>query len=388
MRLCIATSSYPSDSENSFAGVFVRDFARALVRRGVEVSIFSQDTGHPPLRDDGIGVITFPWPGRATPLSSLKPFHPLDALKIILLLRRGSKRLIQHCRQKKIDFLLAMWTLPAGHWGMEAYRSLGVPFAVWSLGSDIWVYGRLPILKAWVRRILKQSRYCFADGFSLVNEVRALTGRSCSFLPTTRVLPKEGLPNLALSMDHKHFLFIGRYHENKGPDILLDAIHLIERQTLSKMRFHFFGTGPLERDLKRKVNQYGLKKEVAIEGPVDEYRMAALLKECDTLIIPSRVESIPVVLSDALQVGCNVIVSDVGDMGPLVRFYQAGIVVDELSPEAFEKAILGQLERKKDEFQKGRQKLYALFDLEKGVDTFLKSVRAKGEGHFERLEHE
>jgi glycosyltransferase involved in cell wall biosynthesis len=374
MRVCIATSSYPSDSENSFAGVFVRDFAKALVRRGIDVSIFSQDTGRPPLKDDGIEVITFPWSGGATPLSTLKPYHPLDVLKIFLLLQTGSRRLIQHCQQKGVEFLLAMWALPAGHWGMNVQRSLGVPFAVWSLGSDIWVYGRLPVLKGWVRKILTQSAYRFADGFSLVREVSVLSGKSCSFLATTRVLPKEGLPDLALNPDKNHYLFIGRYHINKGPDILLEAIHLIERQTLSKIQFHFFGTGPLERELRKKVLRYGLKDDVTIEGPVDEYWMTALLRKCHALIIPSRVESIPVILSDALQVGCNVIVSDVGDMGPLVRSYQAGVVADELSPEAFKKAILSQLERRKNEFQEGREKLYALFDLNRSVDNFLQKI--------------
>jgi glycosyltransferase involved in cell wall biosynthesis len=379
MRICIATSSYPSDSEDSFAGVFVRDFAKALVRRSVDVSVFSQDTGRPPLRDDGIEVVTFPWPGQATPLSTLKPYHPLDALKIFLLLQGGSRRLIQHCQQKGVEFLLAMWALPAGHWGMNVQRSLSVPFAVWSLGSDIWVYGRVPVFKFWIRKILRKSSYCFADGFSLAKEVSALSGKPCSFLPTTRVLPKEGLPDLALSLGHRHFLFIGRYHRNKGPDLLLEAVHLIDRQTLSKIRFHFFGTGPLESDLRRKAVQYGLKEEVTIEGPVDEYRMAALLGKCDALIIPSRVESIPVVLSDALQVGCDVIVSDVGDMGSLVRSFHAGVVVDELSPEAFKEAILRQSEKKEDEFKEGRQRLYALFDLEKSVETFLESLRVMGE---------
>jgi glycosyltransferase involved in cell wall biosynthesis len=146
---------------------------------------------------------------------------------------------------------------------------------------------------------------------------------------------------------------------------------------LSKIQFHFFGTGPLERDLKKRVLQYDLKDHVAIEGPVDEYRMSALLKKCQTLIIPSRVESIPVVLSDALQAGCNLIVSDVGDMGPLVRSYRAGIVVDELSPEAIKKAILSQLERRRDEFDEGRQKLYALFDVQRSVDKFLEMIENK-----------
>jgi glycosyltransferase involved in cell wall biosynthesis len=248
---------------------------------------------------------------------------------------------------------------------------------VWSLGSDIWVYGRLPLFNLWVRKILKQSTYCFADGFSLAKEVSELSGRPCSFLSTTRILPQEGLPELPLDPEKIHYVFIGRYHKNKGPDILLEAIHLIDRNVLSRIQFHFFGTGPMERDLKKRVLQYGLEEDVAIQGPVDEYRMAALLKKCHALIIPSRVESIPVVLSDALQVDCNVIVSDVGDMGPLVKSYKGGVVVDELSPKAFQEAILSQLKRKKDEFKEGRQKLYTLFDIERGVDHFLEMMRSK-----------
>jgi len=374
MRLCIATSSYPSQTENSFAGVFARDFAKELVQRGNEVSVFTQDTGNPSLQDDGIEVITFPWPGKVTPLSSLKPYHPLDVLKILLLLQRGKKQLIQHCLQKKVDLVLALWTLPAGHWGMEVQRHFGVPLAVWSLGSDIWIYGRLPIFKLWVRKILNQCTYCFADGFSLAEEVSGLSGRSCSFLPTTRILPKKGLPKLPFDPHRIHYLFIGRYHKNKGPDLLLEAIHLIDLEILSKIQFHFFGAGPLEKDLRKRVFQYGLKENVTIQGPVDQTMMAALLQQCHSLILPSRIESIPVILSDALQLDCNLIVTDVGDMGPLVRSYQAGMVVDKESPEKLKEAILEQLKRGKDEFREGRRKLYTLFDLKESVGNFLKTV--------------
>jgi len=374
MRLCIATSSYPTIDKNSFAGVFVRDFAKALAHRGIEVSVFSQDTGVPPVKDHEIEVVTFPWSGQSTPLSTLKPYRLFDMMKMFLLLRRGSRNLTQHCKQKKVDFLLAMWALPAGHWGMKVRQHLGIPFAVWSLGSDIWVYGRLPLFKLWVRKILKQSACCFADGFYFAKEVSALSGRPCSFLPTTRILPREGIPELNFKSDKNHFLFIGRYHRSKGPDILLEAIHLIQREVLSRIQFHFFGAGPLEGDLKRTVLQYGLQDVVTIEGPVDPYIMTALLKKCYALIIPSRVESIPVILSDALQVNTRLIVSDVGDMGPLVRSYQAGVVVDKLSPEAFKKAILSQLERRNDEFNGGRQKLYALFHIQRSVDKFLEMI--------------
>lgn len=374
MKVCIATSSYPSHTENSFAGVFARDFATELVRQGNEVSVFTQETGSPSLQDEGIEVVTFSWPGKAAPLSSLKPYHPLDVLKIFLLLQKGKKRLVQHYLQKKVDLVLALWTLPAGYWGMALHRHFGVPLAVWSLGSDIWIYGRLPIFKLWVRKILKQSTYCFADGFSLAEEVSALSGRACSFLPTTRILPQRGLPKLPFDPHKIHYLFIGRYHKNKGPDLLLEAIHLIDFETLSKIQFHFFGVGPLERDLKRRVSQYGLEDIVTIEGPVDPSMMAALLQQCRSLILPSRIESIPVVLSDALQLDCDLIVTDVGDMGPLVRSYQAGWVVEKESPEKLKEAILDQWKREKDEFREGRRKLYTLFDLKESVGHFLKTV--------------
>jgi glycosyltransferase involved in cell wall biosynthesis len=117
-----------------------------------------------------------------------------------------------------------------------------------------------------------------------------------------------------------------------------------------------------------------LKENVTIQGPVDPYTMAALLQQCHSLILPSRIESIPVILSDALQLNCSLIVTDVGDMGRLVRSYRAGIVVDKESPEKLKEAILDQLKREKDEFREGRLKLYTLFDLKESVGNFLKTV--------------
>lgn len=374
MKLCIATSSYPSQIENSFAGVFARDFAKELVRQGIEVSVFTQDTGNPSLQDEGIEVITFPWPGKTTPLASLKPYHPLDVLKIVLLLQRGKRQLIQHCLQKKVNLVLALWTLPAGHWGIGVQRSLGTPLAVWSLGSDIWVYGRLPVFKCWVRRVLQQCTYRFADGFSLAEEVSALSGRRCTFLPTTRTLPQKGLPTLALHPNKIHYVFIGRYHKNKGPDLLLEAIRLIEPEYLSRIQFHFFGAGSMEKELKGKVFEYGLEENVTIQGPIDPYTVSALLQQCHGLILPSRIESIPVILSDALQADCNLIVTDVGDMGTLVRSYRAGLVVEKESPEKLKEAILEQWKRGRDDFREGRLKLYTLFDLKESVAKFLKIV--------------
>ena len=148
-----------------------------------------------------------------------------------------------------------MWALPAGHWGMNAQRRFGS--ALCGMESGL---GHLGLWEASSFKEMgpenSQTIYLlFCRWVVPCREVRVLSGRSCSFLPTTRVLPNEGRPDFTLRPDKSHFLFIGRYHRNKGPDVLLEAIHLIDRETLSKIQFHFFGAGPLERDLKRKVLQ-------------------------------------------------------------------------------------------------------------------------------------
>ena len=120
---------------------------------------------------------------------------------------------------------------------------------------------------------------------------------------------------------------------------------------------------------------------MTIQGPVDQYTVAALLQQCHSLIIPSRIESIPVVLSDALQLNSDLIVTDVGDMGTLVRSYRAGRVVDKESPDGLKEAILDRFKRNKDEFREGRQKLYTLFDLKRSVDTFLKTIEDGSVSH-------
>ena len=57
----------------------------------------------------------------------------------------------------------------------------GTQFSVWCLGSDIWTYGKLPILRYAVRRILRYGRVIFADGIQLAREAEALSGKRCLF---------------------------------------------------------------------------------------------------------------------------------------------------------------------------------------------------------------
>lgn len=372
MNICIVTSSYPrTPVDAQSAGVFVRDFALELAKRGPKVFVLTQARIGEIKDDPELTVIRFKSRCKDKTLSTLNLFNPQDALKMVSVIRQGGENLLNLVQSEGIDFCIAMWAVPSGYWAYIAKKKFGTPYIVWALGSDIWNYGKYPVVKSIVKKVLNNSNELFADGVELARDVERLSKKKCEFLPSTRVLPKSDLLNIQIDKTKTNFLFIGRYHKNKGIDILIDAINLIPRSLLVNMRFHIFGGGGLESVIKKKVNDYELEDFVMINGFADTKTAASYLSACDCLIIPSRIESIPCVLSDGLQMGTPVIVSDVGDMGRVVKEYNAGTVVKAESPEELKNAIVGFNKDNKKKYIEGINKLYTLFDLKKSVDKIL-----------------
>ncbi len=104
------------------------------------------------------------------------------------LFYRGKKALPAFIRENKIEVCLALWVLPSGYFANQAFRQTKIPYSVWSLGSDIYRYGKNPFLYPMMRRIIQEARGVFADGFDLSKRVEERFGRKCFFLATTRTI--------------------------------------------------------------------------------------------------------------------------------------------------------------------------------------------------------
>ena len=367
------TSSYPAGTKDlrDIAGIFVKGFAKELVKKNVEATVFTQQTGEGPAfsREGNVQVIRFAGRGKGVPLSTLK--LPKDFLLIASVMVRGILASFRFRRNNKVDYILAFWAIPCGLWALSLKWIFGVKYAVWCLGSDVWDNRNNILKKSLLRVVLKNAHRLYADGYTLCTDVRFISGVECQFLPTTRRLPDYVTAKAKIPAGKKNFLFIGRYHLNKGPDVLLEAIAALDPLMKEQTRFHFFGGGPLYPKLKDFIIDNHLSDIVSLNGYIDEENVVAYLKACDALIIPSRLESIPVVLSDALQTESPIVVTDVGDMGYLVRQYQAGIVVRPESPGEMAKAIKNLVLQNGDRFIKGRKSLLGLFELSSIVETFL-----------------
>lgn len=326
MRFGIVTSSYPlSASDTVTAGVFVRDLAHELVELGHEVHVLTPCKHGRAEPSERVAVSYLPWWGGEKDLASLSMQNPLNLLRFATLVTSGLWTVSQYARAHRLDALLAMWAIPSGLFSWWAWRRHGIPYGVWALGSDIWARHKYPLGDRIVRRVLRDARFRFADGVQLAREVEPLAGAPCDFVPSVRQLPRrDESQRIDLPSDGPHFLFIGRYELNKGPDILIEAMRLL-LDGGQHAHLHLFGVGSLEPKLRDRI--HGYERCIHLGEYADPNTVVAYMRACDWLVIPSRIESIPLIFVDAMQMRLPIIAADVGDLGELVRRLGVGKVV-------------------------------------------------------------
>ena len=133
---------------------------------------------------------------------------------------------------------------------------------------------------------------------------------------------------------------VGRIEENKGSDRVLEVIRLLHKQD-KKYHLYFIGTGTLEEELKRRVDQYGLQQYVHFLGyQKNPYKY---LKDMDLLLSMSKQEGFPGVYVEALSLGIPFVSTDVGGAEELSQAGRFGKIIntDEQAAEEIIKYIEG-----------------------------------------------
>ena len=369
-HIAILTTSYPDNIPGSeAAGSFVEDFARELSGR-VRVTVVTASSLDNISSAGNLTVRRFAVP--TLPLSLLNPLWPNQWVPIIVTLHRGLEAVKQLTIKDRPDHIFALWALPCGYWANAVAREFQIPYSIWALGSDIWSLGKIPLVRSYLRHVLKDAHACYADGYQLASEVRKLGGRDCLFLPSTRRM--EPVSSAHHSSAHPYKLaFLGRWHANKGVDLLLDALVQLsdaDWQRISEVQI--FGGGPLAAVVSEKTRVLqNLGKSVELGGYLNKVQASELIAWADYLLLPSRIESIPVIFSDAAKVGTPLVSTPVGDLPRLYEDYQFGIMASDVNPDAFCMAIKMALRTNPSDFHAGLEKAKQDFNLPEIVDKFL-----------------
>ncbi len=116
---------------------------------------------------------------------------------------------------------------------------------------------------------------------------------------------------------------VARLHPQKGLDVLLDAMpHVAECSPAA--RLVVVGEGPLEAELHDQARRLGVTDRVTFAPPVNP---ADEMAAADVVVIPSRWESGPLVLTEALALGRPVVATPVGMVTDVVAHGETGWLV-------------------------------------------------------------
>jgi glycosyltransferase involved in cell wall biosynthesis len=378
-RILLISTSYPAvqSSGAEAAGSFVADFAEELGRH-VEVTVVAPGAADSCEDHASLSVRRFAC-GRL-PLSLLSPLNPRDWRAIVGVLRRGGRLVDAVARETRFDHVLALWALPSGYWARQLWRETGVPYSIWTLGSDIWALGKIPLVRSLLRVVLRDAATCFSDGFVLREDTARIAGRrTCHFLPSIRRLPVVAREPRDAGA-RVRLAFLGRWHPNKGIDLLLEALEGFGEADWSKIEeFRICGGGPLEALVRERCERLAWQsRPVTLRGFLDKTEAAALLAWADYLVIPSRIESIPVIFSDAIQAGCPVLTTPVGDLPRLVAQYRVGLVAEAASARAIRALLQHAVAQARGDFAQALETAQGDFSVEGACRTFLDQFGTAG----------
>jgi len=371
-HLLVISTSFPDAGYapgQEAAGMFVDDFVQELAHR-VRVTAVVPGQGDSILSaSPNLTIRRFAVP--SLPLSLLKPTRPMDWGGIVRTMRAGDRAVVSAIQADPPDHILALWALPSGYWAQKR----GLPYSVWALGSDIWGLGRVPGVRGVLRRVLRGAAHCLADGCQLAEEVRAISGRDCRFLPSSRRLPVIAGRRPAYNPPYK-LAFLGRWHPNKGVDLLADSLSLLTDEDWRRIAgVRIFGGGPLAKMLKAAVESLREKgRPVKLGGYLKREEAADLLTWADYLLLPSRIESIPVIFSDALQAGRPLIATPVGDLPRLMADGGVGVLAEAVSATGYTRAVRRALAVSPDSFSAGLATMLVRFDIQRTATQLVEQI--------------
>ncbi len=186
--------------------------------------------------------------------------------------------------------------------------------------------------KAWLKRlVLRNMSVAYPSGKVQGELVRALgyRGRTVEY-GGCGLLNYQPQPAYAPRNEVRRFLYVGRLSPEKNLELLLEAFRALPNLTLT-----IIGFGPLEETLKQQAPE-----NVTFLGAVDNAKLPAYYQGLDAFILPSKSETWGLVVEEALNNGCPVIVSDrVGCRDDLVTA-DTGLVFRYDSVDALQAAIV------------------------------------------------
>jgi 1,4-alpha-glucan branching enzyme len=158
-----------------------------------------------------------------------------------------------------------------------------------------------------------------------------------SLLPN--FLLSEYEPSLKPPQD-RTLLFIGKLTEQKGVDVLIQAITKVHR-VIPDVRLTIVGDGPEEQKLKKLAASLQVSELVTFTGKLSNAEVMKKIDDALCVVIPSKyVEAFGIVGIEAMSKGKVIIASRIGGLLDLVDEDETGFLVEPNDPDELSKKII------------------------------------------------
>ena len=150
-----------------------------------------------------------------------------------------------------------------------------------------------------------------------------------------------------------YILFVGRFDEVKGADLLLNAFRLIAVKHLD-IKLIFVGpdnglniegkTFMFNDYVERFISEGNIKQRIQFLGHCSSDTIAELRKAALVTVICSRYENFPVSLLEALAAGCPTVATAVGGIKEIITDGYTGLLAEPESAESIAEKVLELIE--------------------------------------------
>lgn len=344
--------------------VYVREFARELGKRGVEIDIFTRraDTLTPEV-DTSLGVnvrvISVPC-GAEQFLSPDEVYEHLSEFTAGVIAyttktQRQYNLIYSHYWlsgwvANKLD---EVWNIPIVHMfhtlGQMKNRigSTPVPMMI----PDVRISTETKIMQ-WADRLIAATPAEVAQLLWLYRADR----RKIDIVPPGvdsehfQPIPKKDAKRyLNIPASKNLFVFVGRIEPLKGVDSIIKAVDIICSEMpayADNLSVAVIGGNPRNPDeaeltrLQELTHSLDLQHVIKFLGAKDHKWLPYYYGAADAVIVPSDYESFGMVALEAMASGTPVIASDVGGLAYLVRDKETGFRVPARNPESLAEAII------------------------------------------------
>ena len=203
---------------------------------------------------------------------------------------------------------------------------------------------------------------------------KVMTIKNSTNIPlSSNMLSKSDYRNkLGIPYDAFVVVFVGAIAHHKDPLSVITMAKTVKQE--KGVHFVIFGDGPLRKRVTFEVSREGLSNTVHVIE--DSNNVHDILIESDVLILPSLIDSMPLVILEAMARGKPVIAANVGSVSEIIKNGKNGCLIDR-NDDMIENFVQKILCLRNDKELYERLKSNALsevnrkFDLDDSVDRYI-----------------